>query len=216
MAPAAGVVAGGVVSEKVRMPLLEAGALAASAATMLSPYCERVVVAGSIRRKQADVDDVEIVCVPKVSTAPAGLFGDFVDETNELDVFCREMLVAGVFGHRVDKNGRPAFGTRLKRLTYEGFALDLFSVLAPAQWGVILAIRTGPADFSHRLVTPRSQGGLMPNWLKCRDGAFWRLDGSIATPEEADVFAVIGLPYVAPEQRTGRERIPHSLPEVSP
>jgi len=80
-------------------------------------------------------------------------------------------------------------------------AVDLFSVLPPAQWGVIMMIRTGPAEFSRRLVTPRGSGGLLPDGLRVRDGAIWDGEHAIATPEEDDVWRVLGLAPVAPEDR---------------
>ena len=31
----------------------------------LAPYCERIVIAGSIRRQKATVKDVELLCIPE-------------------------------------------------------------------------------------------------------------------------------------------------------
>lgn len=193
-------------AEKTRVPLAEAEALARQVVIMLGDDCHRIEVAGSIRRRRPDVGDVEIVCVPRLEPVAVGLFGDPGEPLNALDATCRDLLAEGSLEHRPDVNGRPAFGPRFKRLRYDGIALDLFSVLEPAQWGVILAIRTGPAEFSQRLVTTRSKGGFLPNWLKVRDGAIWSGDEPIATPEERDVFALLGLDWIPPERRTGRER----------
>jgi hypothetical protein len=41
-------------------------------------------------------------------------------------------------------------------------AIDLFIVLPPAQFGAFFAIRTGTAEFSQWLVTPREKGGAIP------------------------------------------------------
>ncbi len=33
---------------------------------LLAPYCERIEIAGSIRRKKPEVKDIELVAIPKL------------------------------------------------------------------------------------------------------------------------------------------------------
>ncbi len=40
-------------------------AIAAKIRTELEPFCDRIEIAGSIRRKKPNVKDVEIVAIPK-------------------------------------------------------------------------------------------------------------------------------------------------------
>ena len=194
-------------NDRPRIPLAEADELAAEVVTMLRAFCMRIEVAGSIRRRKEDVGDIEIVAVPAVDDVPVGLFADRLLAVDHLHARCCDFLAAGTFAHRPDKNGRPAFGAKFKRLLYRGFPLDLFST-TDEQWGVIYAIRTGPAEFSHRLVTPTSQGGLLPNWMKVHEGRIARRDTTepYPTPEEEDVFRLVGLGFIPPEKRTGLER----------
>lgn len=190
-------------SEGTRIPLAEAHVLADELVALLSPYCERLEVVGSIRRQRPTIGDVELLAVP-IAQVGLDLFGfQATPPVYMLDEACQGMVHDdGVLGHRLDKNGRPAFGARYKRLSYKEVGLDLFSVLSPAQWGVLSVIRTGSADFSQRLVTPLEKGGWMPRNLLCRDGALWTTDGhKLVTPSEQDVFAFLGRPYVAPELR---------------
>jgi DNA polymerase/3'-5' exonuclease PolX len=185
----------------VRMPLVEAEQVASEILHQLLPTVIRAEVAGSIRRRKADIGDIEIVCVPRMETVQTGLFGD-PEEVNLLEGLISEMCSSSRMGYRLDAGGRMCNGPRHKSLDYHGYALDLFSVLPPAQWGVILAIRTGSADFSHRLVTHRHQGGMLPEWARVKDGAIYHRDGTlIPTPEETDVFRVLGIDYLAPEAR---------------
>lgn len=78
-----------------------------------------------------------------------------------------------------------------------------------AQWGVIFLIRTGPASYSQWIVTEALRRG-----LHVREGALRSAPACpsrasspdcacpiIETPEEADVYAALGLPYLAPERR---------------
>lgn len=189
---------------KTRIPLAEAQALALRALALLAPYTDRIKAAGSIRRRRPDIGDLELVCIPKIAEqGQADMFGETIalPPRNLLDEHCSDLLEAGTFTHRLDKNGRQAFGSRYKRLLFEGVGLDLFSVLAPAQFGVVYLIRTGSADFSHRLVTSHRLGGWMPFAYCVKDGALWRGAELLETPEEIDVFNAIGRPFVEPWER---------------
>lgn len=82
--------------------------------------------------------------------------------------------------------------------------------------GAILAIRTGPADFSHWLMTPRSKGGGMPAYLREKNGALWRIEESgsptmIATSEESDFFAALGIHWIEPQYRERPPRLEEVL-----
>ena len=114
-----------------------------------------------------------------------------------LDELCDELIALGTLALRLP----VAYGPRYKRLLYQGVPLDLFSVLPPAQWGVIMVIRTGPAQFSHRIVTPKRYGGLLPSHLRVKDGAVWHGEEMVPTPEEADFLRLLGLEWVEPWER---------------
>lgn len=76
----------------------------------LAPFCEQVVVAGSIRRRAPLVKDIEIVCQPKEA------YQDFD-------------LKSAFEYHTAIKDGK-----RYKQLVLpEGIKLDLFIVRPPAQ-----------------------------------------------------------------------------------
>jgi DNA polymerase/3'-5' exonuclease PolX len=153
----------------------------------LAVYCERIEIAGSLRRLKPEVGDIELVAIPKVET---DMFGD-VATAHQLD-----FVDWDAFGSVV-KNGHKYKQIALK----VGVNLDLFIVTPPAQWGVQFMIRTGSAEFSHRLVTPKKYGGMMPSNLRVKGGAIWSSNHIIETPEEQDVFGLIGVPFIAPELR---------------
>jgi DNA polymerase/3'-5' exonuclease PolX len=201
------------VSEKQRIPLDEARALADEVIDVLEVTVDRIAVAGSIRRGRPDVGDVEIVCIPRYveGVRQVDMFTQTTERVDLVTARCRDLLDAGVMAHRLDKNGRPSFGEKYKRLTFKGFPLDLFSTQAD-QWGVILLLRTGPAEFNQQLVLKASQGGWLTRGYFFRDGRLWRLpppyDASlveyavaIPTHEEADVFRALGYQFVFPEKR---------------
>ncbi len=197
-----------------RWPLAPARTLAEAIASRLVERgaVERVAVAGSIRRGKPEVKDIELVVVPTIVPTQRDLFGQPVGWQNLLDVLVGELLADGIVGHRLDVLGRQAAGERYKRLVWQhgplaGIGLDLFSVLPPSEYGLQLVIRTGPADFSQRLVTPRDRGGLLPAGHRVLDGAIWQTNDlgaptrAVPTPDEADLFAFLGLDVIRPEDR---------------
>ncbi|HID85701.1 MAG TPA: hypothetical protein EYP54_11505 [Anaerolineales bacterium] len=174
---------------KRRIPLAQAHALAEDFITAIYPFCERAEVAGSVRRGQAELGDIEIVAQP-LTRPVMGLFGP-MGETDALLDFPWH-----TWG-RLVKNG-----PRYKQIfTPQGVALDVFIVRPPAQFGLVFLIRTGPADFSRWVVTPRRKGGGLPSHLRVRDGAIWQGNEVIPTPTEADVFRVLGLDPIPPAER---------------
>ncbi len=179
------------------MKLAEARHIAASLLISLAPACDRIEIAGSIRRGNPGVGDIEFVAIPKPGQ---DLFGNLTYEMTELDCALARLV----------QEGRLALvkgGKRYKQFILpEGITLDLFVVLPPAQWGVIFAIRTGPADFSAWLVTPRSKGGRLPSYLKVEDGAVWNDRKLLPASEEKDFFDLLGLPYMEPGKRQPKWR----------
>lgn len=199
-----------------KVPLSEAELIALVLIKMLAPACEKIEIVGSVRRRRETVNDLELLAVPIVEPA-LDLFGEpraDAPPLNYFDALCGELRAAGVFEDRLDKNDRAAFGSRYKRLSYQGVALDLFSVLPPASHGCLTAIRTGPRRLSKALVVARNRtvydddgrplcAGLMPPFLHHKDGRYIRLDDGeeFATPTERDVFALLDIPWLEPWER---------------
>jgi DNA polymerase/3'-5' exonuclease PolX len=192
-------------STATRVSLATAEAIAQQLVATLGLGCERIEVAGSIRRRMPDVGDIELVAVPRIHTETHrdGLFEERTVEVDDLQVVVESLLIDGTLAqHPTD----PKRGPRYSKLLHvaSGLQLDLFSARAHTQ-GLILAIRTGPANYSRFLVTEARNrghhvaegelhvgaGGCSP-YAKCE---------VVPTPEEADVFRVLGLFHPIPEQR---------------
>jgi DNA polymerase/3'-5' exonuclease PolX len=190
------------VSAGTRIPLVEAVQIADALVALLAPACERLVVAGSIRRGKADIGDIDLVCEPKIERESGGLFGDQLTDRDLLHDLATRLAEQGELERRYDKNGRPTWGTSLKRAVYRGLAVDLQAVPDPTTWGAWVLIRTGPASFNKAIVTPRYQGGLLPSGFEWKDSfRLHRYGGVLPTPTEESIFEAIGLPYVTPQDR---------------
>lgn len=147
----------------------------------LAPHCERIELAGSLRRGRSMVGDIEIVALP---TLIHNLVGDPVG--SHLDGF---LAGAGVV---FSKNG-----PRYKQFDYGAFTVDLFLPASPAHWGWRFMQSTGSHDFNMWLVGPvKARAGVVfSGGLLYRDGV------QLHTPEESDVFDALGLPWIPPAKR---------------
>lgn len=175
-------------------------------------YCR---IAGSLRRLKPEVGDIELVAIPDLRQVPR--FGhpraftqlDQILSSLELDDDGDLRLHRLLGGDKYQKFWVSIDGG----LTW-CIQLDLFLVTPPADWGVQYLIRTGPADFSHWIVTPRAHCGGMPDGYHCQEGRILSSDNQtyIPCPEESDFFRFCGLEYMQPNARSPlwRRTVPKS------
>jgi hypothetical protein len=147
------------------------------------------------------VDDIELVAEPLIVPV-LDLFGEQVGTRNLL----AELLdVYKANGRMTLDDHVRRDGLRYKRFVHtedaRGVAIDLFIVTPPAQWAVIMALRTGPALYSQWLVTQRSRGGALHDDAYIRDGAVWYDGEPLPMAEESDLFAFLGTPLLPPAER---------------
>jgi DNA polymerase/3'-5' exonuclease PolX len=163
----------------------------------MAPACHRIQIVGSIRRRRNLCSDIELLAIP--ISLQDGFFGTPpLGEPTALGAMVRSWPVEWV------KSGDRYKQFRLTTTAGSVYTVDLW-LATPATWGVKCMIRTGSAEFSTAMVTPRRLHGLMPDQFRIRDGRVWLGVGQAAidTPEEADVFRLWGLETPDPAQRTG-------------
>jgi DNA polymerase/3'-5' exonuclease PolX len=183
---------------KSQRPLTEAERIAAAIVADLAPFCARIQVAGSVRRRKEFVGDIEVVAIP--CYAPAGLFGDCMANLLWEHLHASD---AYRFTKGDHANGRYY---QLVLPAHPGLQLDLF-LAQPDNWGLTLLVRTGSAAFSTAMLARwkrrqglgRAQPGSVDGRLVTRDGR------AVPTPEEATVFQLLEMQPVPPEQRSGEE-----------
>lgn len=165
------------------MQLDQATAIAERVKTQLAPHCDRIEIAGSIRRRKPDVGDIEIVAIPK--PYDVGLFASGI-----APIVSAWPKVRGELPCKYTQRTLP-----------DGIALDLFFATRE-NWGAILLIRTGDSEFSKYMM-----GWALPaKGYQQKDGYVWKDDRKIPALEENDVFDFAGLPFIDPVCRVGRPR----------
>lgn len=154
---------------------------------LIHPTVKRVVVAGSIRRRKKVVNDIELVAEPFLNEdlfAEAGtpVLGELHSELRKVGTILkgglRYIQVGDLFGN-------------------DGVKLDLFLVHPPAQWGSILAIRTGPPVLSKYVVSEMKKFGFQHQQGHVVDEA----GDVVPTPTEEDFFRLADLNVHPPEDR---------------
>ena len=116
-------------AEKTRWPLADAQTVGELLLDLLQPVSDRIIVAGSVRRRRETVGDVELLAIPKYEHSVRDLFGETHVHKDLLEKRVGELMVRGVRDHRRDALGRVTFGQRNKLLVYKptGIGVDLFT-----------------------------------------------------------------------------------------
>jgi len=144
---------------KTPIRLSRATNLATKIENAISLSCHEIKVVGSVRRQREQVGDIEFVCIPRLCPergAQLSLLGDEPVMVSELDLLIPQLLK--------DKPDLSLIQNGPKQKTlqleyYDGFDLTVKEVQIELyittldQWGYIVAMRTGPSDFSKAFVT---------------------------------------------------------------
>ena len=161
----------------------------------LSTYCEYIKVGGSIRRKNPDVKDIELVCIPKFGDVPTGQM-----DLEGSPMMSNENLLFEHIAANCDKYDIIKMGDKYAQIQLgeerSSIKVDIFTA-TPETWGYILLLRTGPWDFSKWAVTALKRKGFVP-----KDGEVRNLRGTfIPTSTEGEVFNLLGIDYITPEDQ---------------
>lgn len=158
----------------------EAHALATRIVEQLRPHCDRIEIAGSIRREHPEPKEIDILCIPK-----SDVFGN------------RSREFASLVDGWEKVKGDPYKGRYAQRIV-DGVLVDIF-MCHELNWGYQLAIRTGSSQYSHKTLA-----------YKWRLFGFIGDDGmlvhaksgkKIELREERDLFDLLGINYVEPYMR---------------
>lgn len=208
---------------KKRYPRAQAEAVALELKAALAESCERIELAGSLRRGRPEVGDIELLCIsnkgaylPVLKPAAAqatfdwevpdstghDLPGDtrFDPEYPSLDVVVQNLINAGRLAKRPNKNGGFSYGIKNKLLVHveSGIPVDIFST-PKENWGMAFVVRTGSANFNKRMMAALIEAGMEGHAYGgvTVPGRF----GEVACPTEQSVFDLLEWDFIQPEDR---------------
>ena len=178
-------------SEGPRLPYAEALALAQRVVAILAPAWERAEIAGSLRRGCATIGDIDLVAIPRPAPHERPVFGRPITQGSRSPIAQRLSAAGG----EIVNDSEHIVKARLDDLVIDVWLSE------PAQWGYKLAIRTGPLEFSKWLVSRQPRGACPRGW-RFEGGYLWHGEKIVPCPEEADLFAALGLAWIPPEERS--------------
>lgn len=152
---------------------------------LLSPFCQKIEIAGSIRRKRNLVGDIEILAVPVYSNFNFGLFSN-PSQLNELKKYVTRAF-------ECEKSGEKYI-----RFEYKGIPVDLF-MTSLQDWGRMMAIRTGPESHSKAIAK---------QWVRL---GYHGIDGRLVHDRTGEIpefltekafYQFLNWPHIIPEART--------------
>ena len=168
---------------KKRTPLAKAKKTAAKVERWLKPFAQRLLLAGSLRRKRPEIGDIEFVILPKKSVGVEGL----AKKLEEL-------------GFSVG----PAI--RSAKQMVDGIKIEIYIVHHPNEFGAMSFMYTGDRTFNFAMRKKAMAMGYLLNQY-----GIWTRDKSRAilqSPDEKDFFEFLKVPYHTPEERSLKHRTP--------
>ena len=189
---------------KTRFPRAAAIAVARELVAALQPHCSRLIVAGSLRRKKADVGDVEILFIPRTETVQIDLLRR--GRISLADLALDRMLEVGTLAKRKGAGGHSSWGDKNKLAVHcqSGIPVDFFATTEPC-WYNYLVCRTGPADLNTMIASAARDRGM--KWHPYGVGfEVLATRQHIPVDSEEAVFEIVGIPYLSPEERSGIAR----------
>ena len=170
------------------MELEKAKAIAEKIKAVLESSCERIVIAGSIRRQKPDIGDIELLCIPK-----------YTDGVDMLDAKIRTLICFDMLGYRLNKLGSKVYGPKNKLLVHlpSGIGVDIFSTTED-EWPVSLVVRTGGKSTNQEIATRALERGMK---FRAYGDGFDTPDGHLPCRSEQEVFKAVGLRYLKPYER---------------
>lgn len=183
---------------KTKFPRGEALLATTRLLELLSPHCERIAIAGSLRRMKPEVSDIELLFISSLGERPDGLFDRVrVDRTAER---IEAMVKDGILAKRPNVNGEFTWGPKNKLAVHvaSGIPVDLFSTTYD-NWWTALVIRTGSKETNLALTAGANKQGATLMAYGC--GVKWSDGTETRAESERHVFELCGVKYKEPEDR---------------
>lgn len=155
--------------------------------------CQKVEIAGSLRRRKETIGDIDILTTSKKPEAV-------------MEAFCTAPHVKDVIGRGETKSSV---------LLSNGIQADL-RVVEEDVFGAALQYFTGSKEHNIRIRSLALKKGYTLNEYGMHEGTPEKKGKRVAARTEEDVFKSIGLPYIPPELREDRGEVDAAMADALP
>ena len=166
------------------IPLARAQKMAEKIAEAITPWCAKVEIAGSIRRRRAFCGDIDLVCLPKGGDL-ASLQARF-----KKSAWAEKEGVQNAIYHLQNGVQLDVFFAWEKTDMFEGTSTN---------WGSLLLCRTGSAAHNIWLIQHSKTLDLV--WHPYNGVVELEKGRVIASASEEAIFKTLKLDFIPPEQR---------------
>lgn len=190
------------------MDLAQARHIAECLIARMRPCCDRIEIAGSIRRGKPQVKDIEIVAIPKRLQAidESDLFGESMTTINLLHQWATTELPSSLQWIKTGTHEIVPWFVQADGKYWRGYIpqhdikVDIF-LTEPDRWGATYLVRTGSAEFNAALLQfAKGKSYRFDDGGFCHEAANGKLT-PLPVPEEADIFRRLGLDFIPPTDR---------------
>ncbi len=164
----------------------------------LKPFSERLIVAGSMRRRKPRVSDLELLFIPTFKDEQVDLLT--VAPVNQFDKMLEFLIKEKIVAKRKNALGSFVFGPKNKLMLHvpTGIPVDFFATDEACYWNM-LVMRTGGARNNILIAEAYKRKGL--HWHVYGIGYTDRDGNRHRNVTEADVYVNAGLRYLKPWER---------------
>ena len=176
------------------MELIKAQELTSEINGHLFDHVIRIHPAGAVRRRIEEVQELVIICVPKIKSEQV-TFGGVQPQKKEYDVksIMKKIEEISAIGEDIRAGPKQII------FNYKGVQVTLY-ISTLKNFGLNYLIRTGPNEFVKSIYVQANKRGLTSRNATLEN----RNTGEqIPTPTEPEVFRLLGLKYMDPEKRIG-------------
>ena len=154
------------------MELEKAKAFASIVVKAVEPYCDKIEVAGSVRRQRPIVNDIDLVIIPR--------------DRRSLD-----LALMRIGNYKMS-------GMKIARVEMDSIPLDIYFA-TPETFATLLLVRTGSKENNIRLATLAKKRGW--RLAASGDGLFNEVGRRVAGDSEESIYEALSLPYQQPWER---------------
>lgn len=158
--------------------------------------CEKVLVVGSVRRQRPEVNDIDIVVIPRVPRDKSwNEIAKALGHAHRM-VEIKKGPKLMSFAHYVDIPD-------LLRPRGPDYTVDIYHA-TPETWGILVLVRTGSKEHNVKLCSLALSKGMK---LSAAEGvlkpveSFPSMMKVVASKTEEDIFVALGISFVKPEDR---------------